>query len=595
MAAKDTLGELANLLLSGSVEVVDLAVPLGEKTPLIKLPPPFKNTPPVKVHTISNYDADGPYWSWNWLELGEHSGTHFDAPHHWITGKDFSDGATDTLPVQKLVAPVNVIDCSKETAADEDFLLSADGVKAWEKQHGAINKGEWVVMRTGWFPRNRSEAEFLNVRDNMPHSPGPTVDCMEYMIGKGIVGWGTETVGTDAGKAGHVRSALPGAQPPSQEQPLRPREPRQPRQAAGEGRDPDRGAAEIRQRHRKPDPRAGAGAEALRSADDGRADYIIVGSGINGLTCAALLGKKGRRVLVLERESVAGGCMRTEAATAPGYLHDVMATTFVLFITSPAFAKLGPDLARHGLEFAHIGQPTGVLLPDGRSLVLSMDRAANVAKFNALAAGDGDRYRADVETVERDAALVFGLLGGALWTRATLKLLLREAWRRGPRGLAARLGEGLRSGRTWLETRYESDLVRALFAPWVLHAGLGPENAFSGEIARVIAFALEAAGAPIVKGGAANAVAAFKALIEAQGGEVRTGADVVEIVISDGGASGVRVASGETLTAARGVICSVTPTQLYERLLPKVDAEDDRDRARRTIATARATCRSTTR
>ncbi len=311
------------------------------------------------------------------------------------------------------------------------------------------------------------------------------------------------------------------------------------------------------------------------------ADYIIVGSGINGLTCAALLGKKGRRVLVLERESVAGGCMRTEAATAPGYLHDVMATTFVLFITSPAFTKLGADLAKHGLDFAHIAQPTGALLPDGRSLVLSMDRTTNVARFNTLAAGDGDRYRADVETVERDAALVFGLLGGALWTRATAKLLLREAWKRGPRGLAARLGEGLRSGRAWLETRYESDLVRALFAPWVLHAGLGPENAFSGEIARVIAFALEAAGAPIVKGGATNAVTAFKALIEAQGGEVRTGADVAEIVLSDGEASGVRVASGETLTAERGVICSVTPTQLYERLLPQsAGGSGDRERAR---------------
>ena len=305
------------------------------------------------------------------------------------------------------------------------------------------------------------------------------------------------------------------------------------------------------------------------------ADYIIVGSGINGLTCAALLGKKGRRVLVLERESVAGGCMRTEAATAPGYLHDVMATTFVLFITSPAFAKLGADLAKHGLDFAHIAQPTGVLLPDGRSLVLSMDRATNVAKFNALSAGDGDRYRADIETVERDAALIFGLLGGALWTRATAQLLLREAWRRGPRGLAARLGEGLRSGRTWLETRYESELVRALFAPWVLHAGLGPENAFSGEIARVIAFALEAAGAPIAKGGATNAAAAFKALIEAQGGEVRTGSDVAEIVLTDGGASGVRTANGETITAARGVICSVTPTQLYERLLPEMAGDQD--------------------
>ena len=189
MPANDALKQLATMLLSGDIEVVDLAVPLGEKTPLIKLPPPFKNTPQIKVHAISNYDADGPYWSWNWLEIGEHSGTHFDAPVHWITGKDYSDGTTDRLPVQKLVAPVNVIDCSRETAADEDFLLTADGVKAWEQANGAIGKGEWVVMRTGWFPRNRSEAEFLNVRDNMPHSPGPTVDCIEYLVGKGIVGW----------------------------------------------------------------------------------------------------------------------------------------------------------------------------------------------------------------------------------------------------------------------------------------------------------------------------------------------------------------------------------------------------------------------
>ena len=172
-----------------------------------------------------------------------------------------------------------------------------------------------------------------------------------------------------------------------------------------------------------------------------------------------------------------------------------------------------------------------------------------------------------------------------------------EAWRRGPRGLAARLGEALRSGRTWLETRYESELVRALFAPWVLHAGLGPESAFAGEIGRVIAFALEAAGAPIVKGGAGKAVAAFEALIREQGGEVRTGADVAEIVVSDG--RRIRRAACERRDdrrASRGVICSVTPTQLFERLLPQAARRRaDRERAPRTTATARATCRSTTR
>ncbi len=263
MTAKDTLAQLASMLVSGNVEVVDLAVPLGPDTPLIKLPPPFKQTPPVKVHTISNYDDDGPYWSWNWLELGEHSGTHFDAPHHWITGKDYKDGATDTLPVQKLVAPVNVIDCSKETAENEDYLLSADGVKAWEKEHGDIGKGEWVVMRTGWFPRNRSEAEFLNVRDNMPHSPGPHGRLHRIPHRQGDRRLGHRVRGHRCRHGGHLRPALSGAQPAAQERPLRSRQPRQSRQAAAEGRHPHRRAAEVRQRHRQPHPRAGAGAERL--------------------------------------------------------------------------------------------------------------------------------------------------------------------------------------------------------------------------------------------------------------------------------------------------------------------------------------------
>ena len=73
-------------------------------------------------------------------------------------------------------------------------------------------------------------------------------------------------------------------------------------------------------------------------------DHIIVGSGINALVCAAMLGGKGAKVLVLERNDRIGGCMRTEEITAPGFIHDVMATTFVLFITSPAFAALGASL-----------------------------------------------------------------------------------------------------------------------------------------------------------------------------------------------------------------------------------------------------------
>lgn len=210
MNASAVLSELASALKSGSIEVVDLTAPLGPDTPLIKLPPEIgKNTPAVEIHEISNYDQNGPFWSWNWLKLGEHSGTHFDAPVHWITGRDYSDGYTDTLPAQNLVAPVCVIDCSKEVAANPDFLLTADHVRAWEKEHGEIPAGSWVLLRSDWYKRNESEDTFLNADETGPHSPGPSVDCLEYILSKDIVGWGSETVGTDAGQAGGMNPPFP--------------------------------------------------------------------------------------------------------------------------------------------------------------------------------------------------------------------------------------------------------------------------------------------------------------------------------------------------------------------------------------------------
>ena len=303
-------------------------------------------------------------------------------------------------------------------------------------------------------------------------------------------------------------------------------------------------------------------------------DHIIIGSGINGLVAASLLALKGRKVLVLERETVAGGCMQSHEL-APGFLYDPMAATFVLFMTSPAGAALGPHLARHGFDYCHTPHPTAVLRPNGEALVLTMDQAENIRRFNVLAAGDGDAHKAVVQGIAADAPFHCALLGNPVWGWPMAKLLFGQARKRGLRGLAAWFGQALAPARGWLEGDFQHPTVQALFAPWVLHTGLGPEAAYSAQMGKVIAFALEAAGAPVAKGGAGAAAQAFVRLIEEKGGEVRCGADVARITVRDKQVSGVELADGTAIPCA-SVLASVTPSQLYGRMLGAEAPAQDR-------------------
>jgi kynurenine formamidase len=195
-------------LASGSVRVIDLTQPLSESTPILQLPPPFSNTPGWKNHLISEYDERGPAWYWNWFEGGEHVGTHFDAPNHWITGRDLDD--VSSVPVGRLVAPAIVIDRSAEAAADPDYLLSVDDVKAFQSDHGALPEGGWLLYRTGWDSRAQDAAAFLNASETGPHTPGLSPDCARWLAEESpLVGIGVETVGTDAGAAHSFEPAFP--------------------------------------------------------------------------------------------------------------------------------------------------------------------------------------------------------------------------------------------------------------------------------------------------------------------------------------------------------------------------------------------------
>jgi kynurenine formamidase len=199
------LGELAAALRSGSVEVVDLTAPLAETTPILVLPEPFANTSRFRLEELSRYDERGPGWYWNDIHTGEHTGTHLDAPVHWITGRDKGD--ISQLAPGRLIAPAAVLD---KSGTDPDYLLEIDDVKAWEAEHGPLPDGGWLLYRTGWDVRAHSQEEFLNADDTGPHTPGVSVECARWLAEETpIIGLGVETVGTDAGAAHSFDPAFP--------------------------------------------------------------------------------------------------------------------------------------------------------------------------------------------------------------------------------------------------------------------------------------------------------------------------------------------------------------------------------------------------
>jgi len=200
---------LSRVIASGGVRLVDLTQTLSPDFPPIVLPPEMGQCRPFRMEEVSRYDARGPGWYWNNLSFGEHTGTHFDAPIHWISGRDLPNNALDELPVQNFIALACVIDCSAEAEADADFLLTVDHVAAWEKQHGRIAAGSWVLMRTDWSKRTDPVA-YQNLDDTGQHTPGPDPDCVRFLVQeRDVLGFGTETIGTDAGQAAHFTPPYP--------------------------------------------------------------------------------------------------------------------------------------------------------------------------------------------------------------------------------------------------------------------------------------------------------------------------------------------------------------------------------------------------
>src|SRR5262245_3688225 len=100
----------ARAVADGDIGVIDLTQTLSQEFPTIVLSPELGQCAPFRMEEVSRYDERGPAWYWNNISLGEHTGTHFDAPIHWISGKDLPNNAVDTISVAQFIAPAVVID-----------------------------------------------------------------------------------------------------------------------------------------------------------------------------------------------------------------------------------------------------------------------------------------------------------------------------------------------------------------------------------------------------------------------------------------------------------------------------------------------------
>jgi len=291
-----------------------------------------------------------------------------------------------------------------------------------------------------------------------------------------------------------------------------------------------------------------------------RYDAVCIGSGINSLVAAALLARKGWKVCVLERNSWLGGAIRTAEITQPGYVHEVYSSWHPLFAGSAAYAELKGDLDARGLEYLNTELATATLFPDGGSVFLTTSHEENVKAL-------GPGWERTVAEFLPNADIAFGLLGTELWSRDGAKLGWKALRRFGRRGLVEFAGKTLTSCRDWAAETFEDERVHGLFAPWVLHAGLGPDAASSGFMAQVMGVAFELGGMPVPRGGGVKLVEALRGIVEDAGGACETGREVERVLVELDRATGVRTADGEVIEATRAVLANVTPQQLYGQLL----------------------------
>lgn len=311
------------------------------------------------------------------------------------------------------------------------------------------------------------------------------------------------------------------------------------------------------------------------------ASVIVIGGGVNGLTCAAYLAQAGLQPIVLEAQSVAGGGAQT-AEIAPGFKVPVLAHT-----AGPMRRDVIDDLGlrRHGLEFLAGEVSVAAVNGSEPAIMIYEDARRTVQALGAVSPRDAERWPGFVGALAAISRVIGRLYastplavdspgGRDVWSalrtlRAFRALSRADAYRLlrwGPMAVADLVAEA-----------FDHDGIRAaVAADGILGTRFGPWSAGSGMV--LLLRAANEAVAPgrtwFARGGPGAIARALAGALAAAGGEIRTGARVIRIIADNGEARGVALADGTELRA-RAVISAVDPKQTFLRLCDPMDLQPE--------------------
>jgi phytoene dehydrogenase-like protein len=293
------------------------------------------------------------------------------------------------------------------------------------------------------------------------------------------------------------------------------------------------------------------------------ADAVVVGAGPNGLVAANLLADRGWRVAVYEGASVAGGAVRSDEVTRPGFVSDLFSAFYPFAAASPVLRSL--ELERWGLRWRRA--PLAVAHPqgDGTLAAVATTTAATAGILAEHSPADARAWLALMEQWHRiGPRFVRALLAPFPPVRAGARMLVAP-----PRDLAWLARTALTPVRRLGEELFDQEPSRNLLGGLALHADLPPEAAGSGLFGWLLAGLAQEVGFPVPEGGAGELTRSLVRRLEERGGVVHRDAPVTRVVVDDGRARGVVVA-GSFVPATRAVLATATAPALYRELLADV-------------------------